>query len=570
MDEHQLAARARERAIKRRFLVVHEDGTALLAIHRILKFIIQGEAVGARSVPSAIERLREDASFDAVLLHWSMPKRAALGFVSELATLGLANPPSVLAFAHRWPEEDLARALQLGVDGLLALPVNPLAVERELDSLAAQGRSSSIQRVLSKTGARLLMPNPALWEDDEDDTPWRQRMQALAQAALQPAPESDVERWAMDTLAAVDEAATFPVGPLTAAALRCVMAEGRGALSDIANQACVSRPRLEKLSTVLADALLACGIKRPSDRAGAQVLQRMLEIVARRPDEVCWTAGYLPLRAAALNLYEHPVSGSPSAEYLATRIAELLSVERDEIWRYGITNLRRLAAHLVDQLDELRALDLVRLTILACSIRGDVCHDAGPAVDTDRLKAVRAAFGRTDQEEAKRLVELAEGDLIIEMDLGEMVAAVERVVAEVAAERESPAAAPPPAARATEARAPTRTSVGELKQLLDAGQVDSALEGASGLPDDDPRAPLMLDRLASELLRTGRAAEGLPLVRRALELQPRRLPLHLSRARLALAAGEVQEAAAALAHLEAVAPGFGDSVALREQLRAAA
>ncbi len=135
----------------------------------------------------------------------------------------------------------------------------------------------------------------------------------------------------------------------------------------------------------------------------------MLEIVARRPDEVCWTAGYLPLRAAALNLYEHPVSGSPSAEYLATRIAELLSVERDEIWRYGITNLRRLAAHLVDQLDELRALDLVRLTILACSIRGDVCHDAGPAVDTDRLKAVRAAFGRTDQEEAKRLVELGPG-----------------------------------------------------------------------------------------------------------------------------------------------------------------
>ena len=558
-----------------RFLAVHEDGTGLLAIRKVMKLIIQAEVIGARSSAAALERLAGEEPFDGILLHWALPGREALNLASDLAQQEVSGPrPVLMAFAHQWPTDDLARALQLGVEAVLALPVNPLAVERELSTHERSGRSSSVRRLLSKVGDGLLRPNPALWEFDDDEVaPWKVRMQSLAQASRRVAEPGEVGRWAAQVVRAVDRANGSPIGPLMGAGIASVNADGTDALLEIARGLCVSHARLRRLFTAAGAALAACGIPRRTDSAAQQVMATVAKDAAQRPELVPWSETYEPMRRAAVAVYEAPSITSSAAVFLCRRLAELLSVEPEQIAIFGPDNLRRVAAHIVDQLSERRALDLARLTILACSLKGVAeMPREKREIDTDRLRVVRGALSG-EPGQAHRIMELATGELGLDLDLvtRELVEVVERVMAECAENADGATVTDALVAQLSVAeKTPAPTSPEDLAALVGANRLDQALTAAERLDDEHPRSVPLMDRLANALLETGRAAEGLPLIERAVRLRPKRLPLYLTLARLALAGADYAKARAALEHLELRAPGFGDSAELRSQLEARA
>jgi len=572
LETHQPNAAASGRRL--RFLAVHGERTGLLEIHRIMKLIINAEVVGACSARAALDRIAGDESFDAVLVQWGMPKRGALDFASALAALERHRRPALFAFGSKWPTDDLARALQLGADAVLTEPLNPLAVERELTTFVRSGKSASVARLLRKTGDRLLRPTPELWDFGDDEAPWKARMQSLAHASRKAASPSDVARWAARVIRALDEANAGPIGPLAGAALARANQAGTDELQAIAVELCFSPARLKRLHRVAEDALAHCGIPRRTDRAAEQVLAEVEGDAARRPALVKWTTGYEPIRRAAVGVYDEPTLTSSAAEFLARSLARLLGVDADQITAFGAENLRRVAAHLVDQLDERRALDLARLTILACSLKGTIyVPEASTEVDTDRLRLVRAALNG-DPGQAQRVMALAAGgELVLDVDLitSELVSVVERVMSEYPAGDDSTLteaivaelsnADPTPGPEPVDAVDPA-----DVLLLLDGGDLPSALTAAHRLPDGHPRTVPLLNRLAAALLAADRSVEGVPLVARALRLQPKRLPLYLTQARLALASGDLVGARRALDHLESVAPGFGDSPALRATL----
>ena len=430
------------------------------------------------------------------------------------------------------------------MDAVLEFPINPLEVEREVKTLASTGRSASVSLVLQRTGDRLLNHDPSLWQFDDQD-PWMDRMQALVSAGKKPADPREISRWATRVLRALDQAFGVETGPLTGEALRRVFAEGTETLEDIADEFCVSAAKLRRLFRIANKALASCDFPWRADRATEKVVSQVAAATLERQQASEFEEDYLPLLRAAGRLYENPAPHTPSAEYLCRDLGRRLGISARQIARLGVENLRRVAAQILDALDADRAVDLARLKILSFSMKEEEEEVAG--VDTDRLKSLRRATRADEAQADGGADELGLARVVAE------IAVVEKVMAEHA-----------------EATRPGDADPAAVEALLKAGDLNSALAAAPGLPGGHPRTVPLLSRIATALLGADRAAEGLPLITRARDLQPRRLPLHLSAARLALAAGEPEAAEAALDCLEAMAPGFGDSERLRAQLAEAA
>jgi len=106
-----------------RLLVVHEDPTMVLFVKRTLEAATWAEVSGARAPAQAFDRIAVTADpVHIVLLHWTLPDFGALMLMSALDDLS-APRPKVFAFTTHWNEDELARALQSGVDALLSAPL---------------------------------------------------------------------------------------------------------------------------------------------------------------------------------------------------------------------------------------------------------------------------------------------------------------------------------------------------------------------------------------------------------------------------------------------------------------
>lgn len=164
---------------RRDLLVLHEDAPSLLHAKRAFEQEEGVRVTGARRSGPAITRLGAER-FVAVLLHWSLPGHDALKFLCRLHD-EIAEPerPPVLAFAESWRSDDLRRALQLGVDGVLTTPLQPATVRAELAAIDRDGESASVHQLLAHASSVLLRHDPSLWQLELSDE-WLERMIALA------------------------------------------------------------------------------------------------------------------------------------------------------------------------------------------------------------------------------------------------------------------------------------------------------------------------------------------------------------------------------------------------------
>ena len=392
--------RASDDAVEARLLVVHQDAPSLLAIKRGLEVGRRAEVVGARTAGAAIERLREGRSPDAVLLYWSLPDHGALQFIWSLDQLGLPHRPFLLAFADQWPEDDLSRAMQLGVDAFFPYPIDTVRVLRELASLGATGEAPSRSRLVNKAAGRLLRPNERLWSGIDVDPDWRERMVSLADVVT-----GRVRRGGGDpatqVLRALDAAAATPVEAAVVKALVVISREGPERVDRVAATLRLGASRVRRLYRAALWALQPRGGPPPTDLTAT--LAAVLRAVEQRDASLEVSPAFRRLRQAAseLLLVEGVGGGAPEFDVFTYTLGAALSCDVDALRRMEPHKAVTLAQQIVDAAREATALDHARLLLLAWAL-----NDDGAPMDAGRLKIAAAALGSTQGDDALQVERL--------------------------------------------------------------------------------------------------------------------------------------------------------------------
>lgn len=190
---------------------------------------IPARIIGASSVEAAMNQLKKNDRYRAVLVHWEEAGQLALELACAVKERGR---PSIVAFQKDWDRDDIRRALQLGVDSLLYDPFTIDELFADLKALTEEGVSRTRAQILGQGGEALLEPDPALWTQQDDD--WRARMMSLADQMQRPWSENVAKR-AGDleaTLRRIHE--DGQIDPLMARAVMAVLDQGRDRLPEVA------------------------------------------------------------------------------------------------------------------------------------------------------------------------------------------------------------------------------------------------------------------------------------------------------------------------------------------------
>ncbi|MCB9539051.1 MAG: hypothetical protein H6704_22715 [Myxococcales bacterium] len=400
------AAGRRSETARARLLVVHQDAPTLLAIKRGLEGGALAEAVGARSPSAALDRLRDGTPPDAVLLFWRLPDHGALQFIWALDQLGLARRPFLLAFADQWPEDDLSRAMQLGVDGFFPYPLDAARVVSELGTLRATGQAPSRTRLLHKGADRLLRPNDRLWSSIDVDPDWRARMVSLADVVTGRASRALDEPDSV-VLRALDAALGYPVPADLVKALVVISREGPERVDLVARTLNLGASRIRRSYRAALQALRPAGGPPPADFT--TILAKVLRLVEQRAAEVELSPAFRRVRQAASAMVvsrDEAASAAARADF-DRALGQALRCDVQALADVQPDLAMRLARELVSATQEGRALDRVRLRLLSWSLRGV----DGP-VDVGKLKVAAAVLGSAgdDPLQVDRLLAVASGE----------------------------------------------------------------------------------------------------------------------------------------------------------------
>lgn len=313
--------------------------------------------VGAASVEAAINRLEEKPRCVAVLIHFAEQSKAAIELMCRMKERW-RRP--VVAFHPAWHRDDVRRALQLGADCLLGWPFAPGEVLGDLQALQRDGVSLTRKALLERGGPELIQPDPALWNESDDD--WRGRLSTLAERLR--APSSDAQQGRvtrLDPAEALNRAVGGPLDPHLAAATVAGMRAGVVAVPRIATEYGVDARRLEQTVTAVLD------VADEGQRAGIMAL---LDDLARSA-VVAQDAGVMVQlrRAAQVTLQAGGAHSGGNEDLLSTALSRATGVPVAAL--AGLSNADRVevAGRLVVADDDEEVLAQVRLTIFAALVR---------------------------------------------------------------------------------------------------------------------------------------------------------------------------------------------------------
>lgn len=190
---------------------------------------IPARIIGASSVEAAMNQLKKNSRYRAVLVQWQEAGQLALELACAVKERGR---PSIVAFQKEWDRDDIRRALQLGVDSLLYDPFTIDELFSDLKALTEEGVSRTRAQILSQGSEALLEPDATLWTQQDDD--WRARMMSLADQMQRPWSENVAKRAGdLETaLRRIDDEGE--IDPLMAKAVMAVLDQGRDRLPEVA------------------------------------------------------------------------------------------------------------------------------------------------------------------------------------------------------------------------------------------------------------------------------------------------------------------------------------------------
>ncbi len=277
---------------------------------------IPARIIGASSVEAAMNQLKKNSRYRAVLVQWEEAGQLALELACAVKERGR---PAIVAFQKEWDKDDIRRALQLGVDSLLYDPFTIDELFADLKAITEEGVSRTRAQILSQGSEALLEPDANLWVQQDDD--WRARMMSLADQMQRPWSEN-VAKKAGDlenTLRRIDEEGE--IDPLMAKAVMAVLDQGRDRLPELAKEHKVEARSLARVTSAVEDfaehhggpsriPLLMNEVIRKVDDGGGQTGGKLL-ILKRVARVVLRTQGHSGRKKDALNETMRKMIGVP-------------------------------------------------------------------------------------------------------------------------------------------------------------------------------------------------------------------------------------------------------------------
>jgi DNA-binding response OmpR family regulator/tetratricopeptide (TPR) repeat protein len=373
-----------------RLLVVHEDPTMVLFVKRTLEAATWADVTGARAPAQAFDRIAATADpVHVVLLHWSLPEMGALMLMSTLDDLR-ERRPKVFAFTTHWTEDELARALQSGVDALLSAPLTLEAVAIEVQSLRSRGEALSRSRLLSLAGPRLMRRDDRLWHIAPDDI-WRRRMAELAGRVHSRAVEAQ-GRDGEALLDRLDRLYGRPIGADVVKLLRQQLDTPTIGTEALVKATGLPASRVRAFLSVL-ETLYASGhAKVPYISAARAAVGYVQSVVANRIEvQPLSPSGWARVQMLAAELLADGSTAAHRAEVLQRVVAEMAQVPVSAITALPEGTRRALIASAVVADDQLALVDRARLEVLNAVLQGL----PETPIDTERLRCLCAALGAT-------------------------------------------------------------------------------------------------------------------------------------------------------------------------------
>jgi CheY-like chemotaxis protein len=111
---------AQERALQPRKILVVDDSKLMHKMYEVM--LRQYPLVYASDGRQALDRLRENADIDLVLLDINMPNMNGLEFLAELRSDSARDDVSVIIISTEGREEDTARGMEAGATAYIKKP----------------------------------------------------------------------------------------------------------------------------------------------------------------------------------------------------------------------------------------------------------------------------------------------------------------------------------------------------------------------------------------------------------------------------------------------------------------
>ena len=118
-----------------KFLVVDDSVTMRRILVNSLQRIGYSECVEARDGREALDKL--DASIDFIITDWNMPNMSGPEFVRALRARPETTAMPVLMVTTRAVKDDIAAALDAGVNNYVVKPFTPHVLKEKIDAVVA-------------------------------------------------------------------------------------------------------------------------------------------------------------------------------------------------------------------------------------------------------------------------------------------------------------------------------------------------------------------------------------------------------------------------------------------------
>ena len=118
-----------------KFLVVDDSATMRRILVNSLQRIGFAECVEAEDGRDALEKF--DAGISFVITDWNMPTMSGLAFTRALRALPSGKSVPILMVTSRGDRNDIARAVEAGVNNYLVKPFTPQVLKEKIEQLVS-------------------------------------------------------------------------------------------------------------------------------------------------------------------------------------------------------------------------------------------------------------------------------------------------------------------------------------------------------------------------------------------------------------------------------------------------
>ncbi|MFN3199335.1 MAG: hypothetical protein ACE366_13110 [Bradymonadia bacterium] len=396
-------------------VIVHPNPQAQVSLRTTLEAGGHLMVAVASDGVDAVERvIRNQPPVAALLFDWEYFDLNAPKFLPRLVRARVPQKPFLLTLHHDWQLNDLHRAEQLGVQGLLWAPLRMPALVKELVSLKKTGRSSSFQSTRQAISERRSLNKGALARAGvKQDNGWSNRMAALAANARSRSGGANREEQIESLLSKMDNTLGRPVSVKLAEAVVLNLKGDAYALQEFLTTHAVDRRAVQRLSEVVQKVGGQSAKAQAKGRTGPSAISLLLatdvmERVKARAEGRIVSGAFKDVRQAAAGY----LTDSSDAADLAMFMGEWLEIDASVFSRMQRKRARRMAERMLSESNERKAKEYARLFALASLLnaRNNPQHMAEQERDAlVGLASVLSSARSSGEDGLQRLMEMSEG-----------------------------------------------------------------------------------------------------------------------------------------------------------------